>query len=288
MQEKINIESMRHFKDLDDLSSGKRDGEIVEGQEELAKKYAKDLISRMDLAGKKGVLFITSSKRRCSQTADLISVNLKELNPKAKIKIVTSQELNSLDEGVVIIPKNYKKGDKFEGFPLAANAMLKEAHSTDFGEEEDNYLSRYGDPLLQDNGSYKYPELAKYFETSGESYRDFLLRVFGIVKETAQKVEKFGKNIEVVIICHAQVTHVLKDLQSISEKVKQGELKMERGELPRMCWQEFLERYKNRKVNIPEEDVARSYTSILDISNLLDPKLVQTLEQEIAFLKELQ
>lgn len=288
MKENLNIESIRHFEDLDDFSSGKRDGDIVENQEELAKKYSESLINKMKMEGKKGVLFITSSKKRCLQTANLIGTDLKELNPKIKIKIMSNQELNSLDEGLAIVPKNYKKGDMFNGFSLAANAMLKEAYATDFGEENDNYLYRYGEPFLQNDGSYKYPELVKYFEAAGESYRDFLLRIFNVVKETAHKVEKFGGNIKVVVICHAQVTHILKDLQSISEKVKRGEIKIKKGELPKICWQEFLERYKNRKINLSKEDAILYYMSTLDISNLLDPELMQILEQEIEFLEELK
>lgn len=288
MKEKLNIESIRHFEDIDDFSSGKRDGDIVESQEELARKCSERLINRMKTEGKRGVLFITSSKKRCLQTVDLISADLKEFYPRVKIKIVSNKELNSLDEGLAIVPKNYKKGDKFNGFSLAANAMLKEAHATDFGEEKDNYLYKYGDPFLQNDGSYKYPELSKYFEKAGESYRDFLLRIFNVVKETAQKVEKFGGNIKVVVICHAQVTHILKDLQSISEKVKLGEIKIKKGELPKICWQEFLERYKNRKVNSSKEDDALNYMPTLDISNLLNSELMQILEQEIMSLEELK
>lgn len=288
MKEKLNIDSIRHLEDLDNFSFGKRDGNIIEGQDELARKYAENLANEIKMEDRKGVLFLTSSKKRCLQTADLISIDLKRLNPKIKIKIVSNQELNSLDEGIAIVPEDYKEGDKFDGFPLAANAMLKEAHATDFGGEKDNYLYKYGDPVLQDDGNYKYPELIKYFKTAGESYRDFLLRIYNTIKETAQKAEKFGENTKVVVICHAQVAHILKDIQSISEKVKSGEVEIENGELPRMCWREFIKRYENKKLNQYKEDVAMDFMLKLDISNLLNPEITRILDKEIVFLKELK
>lgn len=130
MKEKLNINTIRHLEDLDNFSSGKRDGNIIEGQEELVRKYSERLLDEINAEGRKGVLFIASLKKRCLQTADLISADLKKLNPKIKTKIIFNQELNSLDEGFAIVPKEYKKGDKFNGFPLAADAMLKEAHAT--------------------------------------------------------------------------------------------------------------------------------------------------------------
>lgn len=178
MKEKLNINTIRHLEDLDNFSSGKRDGNIIEGQEELVRKYSERLLDEINTEGRKGVLFIASLKNRCLQTADLISADLKKLNPKIKTKIIFNQELNSLDEGFAIVPKEYKEGDKFNGFPLAADDMLKEAHATDFGEKKDNYLYKYGDPFMQNNDTYKYPELAKYFKTTGESYKDFLLRIY--------------------------------------------------------------------------------------------------------------
>lgn len=55
MKESIKIESIRHLNDLDDISSGKRDGNIESGQELIVEKYAKFLNNELKVENKKAL-----------------------------------------------------------------------------------------------------------------------------------------------------------------------------------------------------------------------------------------
>lgn len=218
----------------------------------------------------------------------MIIESIKKINNKIKISKITENRIDSLDEGTINVPKGYKKGDFFVGFPKAANAFNKESHATDHGLDRDNYLYKYGDPFLLESGDYKYPELLEYFKTYGESYRDLLLRIFESIEETAKKVDKFDKEIKVIVVTHAQVNHIFKDLISLAEKIKKGLVEINEGELPFLAWREFLERYNNSKKDLDKEDVFFRFASSMDIDYLLDQNILNILKREIKYLKNLK
>src|SRR3989338_6064264 len=132
----------------------------------------------------------------------------------------------------------------------------------------------------QDNGSYKYPELAPYFESYGESNRDLLLRIYELIIRTHNKLDKLNSKTKVVIITHTQLYQIFKDLNTVATMVKNKTLHMKTGELPKLCWELYAERFKNET---PTYDV-----NFISVENLCDPEIIGLLGKEIEYLKNLE
>ncbi|MDP3729451.1 MAG: hypothetical protein Q8R26_01695 [bacterium] len=178
-KEKPNTEIlvMRHFEDIDDLLNFGRDRELIPGQEYKAIPIAQDIYAETKKEDKRAVMFICSEKKRSIQTADLIVDQLRKIDDKLKIRVTPEENLDAIYQGEPILPLDYKPGDKFVGLDLANKAFTKEV----FGSDDGNYLYKFGDPVLQEDGNYKYPELVPYFESYGESNRDLLLRIYELI-----------------------------------------------------------------------------------------------------------
>src|SRR3990167_9709175 len=270
------IPVIRHFEDIDDLLNFGRDGNLVPGQESKAVLIAQDIYTEAKKEGKGAVMFICSNKKRAIQTADLIVGELRKVDDKLKLRIVAEKNLDAIQQGKPILPPDYKPGDKFIGFDLANKIFTKEVFAFDDG----NHLYKFGDPILQDNGSYKYPELAPYFESYGESNRDLLLRIYELIIRTHNKLDKLNSKTKVVIITHTQLYQIFKDLNTVATMVKNKTLHMKTGELPKLCWELYAERFKNET---PTYDV-----NFISVENLCDPEIIGLLGKEIEYLKNLE
>ena len=271
-----NIPVMRHFDDIDDLLNFGRDSDLIPGQEESATPVAKEIYSKVLRENKSAVMFVCSGRKRAVQTAGLVADKLEEMDNNLKIRIVAEERLEAIDQGKFILPVGYKPGEPFPGLSLANKVFSKEV----FGLEKGNYLYKFGDPVLLDDGSYKYPELLPYFESYGENNRDFLLRIYELVVETYHKLDKLSSKTEVVVVTHAQLYQILRDLSTVAEMVKKQNLTFATGKLPELCWKLYSERFKNEKPSYN--------TNYISIENLGDPDIIQLLNREIEYLKDLK
>ncbi|KKS38299.1 MAG: hypothetical protein A3G49_06235 [Candidatus Sungbacteria bacterium RIFCSPLOWO2_12_FULL_41_11] len=270
------IPVIRHFEDIDDLLNFGRDGNLVPGQESKAVLIAQDIYTEAKKEGKGAVMFICSNKKRAIQTADLIVGELRKVDDKLKLRIVAEKNLDAIQQGKPILPPDYKPGDKFIGFDLANKIFTKEVFAFDDG----NHLYKFGDPVLQDDGSYKYPELVPYFESYGESNRDLLLRIYDLIVRIYEKLDKLNSKTEVVVVTHAQLYQIFRDLNMVANMVKNEELELVTGELPKLCWNLYSERFKNEK---PTYGI-----NYISIENLRDPEMIGLLKKEIEHLKNLK
>ena len=270
------IPVIRHFEDIDDLLNFGRDGNLVPGQESKAVLIAQDIYTEVKKEGKGAVMFICSNKKRAIQTADLIVGELRKVDDKLKLRIVAEKNLDAIQQGKPILPPDYKPGDKFIGFDLANKIFTKEVFAFDDG----NHLYKFGDPVLQDDGSYKYPELVPYFESYGESNRDLLLRIYDLIVRIYEKLDKLNSKTEVVVVTHAQLYQIFRDLNMVANMVKNEELELVTGELPKLCWNLYSERFKNEK---PTYGI-----NYISIENLRDPEMIGLLKKEIEHLKNLK
>jgi broad specificity phosphatase PhoE len=264
----------RHLDDVDDLRTFGRDGELLPNQEEGARNYAMELVKRVHQEGKGAILLLCSTRLRGVQTGELIVEQIKEIDPSIKSVLSTNEALANMYEGAVHLPDDYKTGDKFPGFSIARDAFSKEV----FGEHH-NFLYRFGDPV-KFNGGHKYPELVGYFDEYGESYRDFLVRMFDFILNTAKNLDRLNNKTKIALITHSQQYQMFYHLQSVMKDVQMGKLDLNPGELPLICWQRYLERIGLEK---PVYDVR-----YIDTDGLYDDKNIEILEQEISYLKDLK
>lgn len=271
-----NIPVMRHFDDIDNLFNFGRDGDLIPGQEDKATLIAQDIYNEIKKEDKSAAMFICSSKKRAIQTAGLIIDQLREIDGKLKLRVVAEENLVAMQQGKFLLPPDYKPGDVFIGIDLANKAFAEET----FAPDNSNYLYKFGDPVLQDDGSYKHPELVPYFENYGESNRDFLLRIYDLIIRTSNKIDKLNSKTKAVVITHAQLYQVFTDLSTVANMIKNEGLNLKIGELPEMCWSLYSERIKNEK---PTYGI-----NFIPIENLYDSEIIELLKREIEYLKNLE
>jgi broad specificity phosphatase PhoE len=266
----------RHLEDEDNLLEN-RDGPIAEGQELIAEQLASTIYTEYITDECKALFIICSTKKRSLETAEMISSYLKKLDSNLKVLITKDPSLREIDQGKVILPADYNVGDKFEGLLLAGNIFFKEVFGGDKEGGQDNYSYRYSDPLLQDDGTYKYPELKEFFSEPGESYKDILVRLYEQVISFAGKAGRFNEKIKFVICSHGQTAQIFQDLVEASNLFKEKEINIKQGALPRLCWELFKKRTKQR-LDLGEFD-------FLSMDHIFNEEMIQILKREVDFLK---
>ena len=243
---KNEIILIRHFDDVDDLSIEGRDAVLLPGQEHKAFTVAKSLVEecqRLDVS----VLFFTlSTKIRTQQTVSLIADEVKKLNPSLKIRTSLEKDLRAIDEGVPVLPENYKAGDLFDGFSIANRIFSREVHKSDHGDFTDNIDYRHADPIV--DNEEKYPELQEKFSAPGESYREVMQRLLSLVVKFKELQERSSEKTKFVIVTHAQPSQIIKDLVEVFSKIKNKSIVYEDGALLKLCWESYNKRDPSERV----------------------------------------
>ncbi|MCX6754515.1 MAG: hypothetical protein NTU81_01640 [Candidatus Nomurabacteria bacterium] len=266
-----------HLDDIDDLEKYGRDAPL-----ENSERNKKDLeivvnaiVDKVHKSNKKAVLLVTSSRIRAKETADLVAIEIKKRLECEDIKIRFDIEdnLKAPEQGEFILPEDYKAGSYFEGLKIASDIFYNES----LKKEDKNVHYKYGDPVLQDNGNYKHPELVAYFNKYGESYAESMIRLLTSVTKTSKKIEKINLSTEVVIISHSFVYEIFRGLSILAKKIKDEGVIIKEGEIPNRLSEIFESRTSILK------DTA--YAPI-DITNLGDKDLMTVLEREISFFKK--
>lgn len=266
-----------HLEEVDDLKRWERDAPLDYDREdniENLKKISDALVEKIRERDKKAVLLISSPKIRAQQTSEWIAKELKsKLGDNIKVRYSVDENLDANSQGKFILPENYTPGSFFEGLKIAGKIYLKES----LNQTNSNLHYKFGDPVLQTDGTYKYPELAKYFTESGETYAESLVRIFTSVIEMSSKARKLNSSsVEVVVVAHGFTYHVLKGLTVLGEQIMQGETSVNLGEVAQKIW----EIYNTRTSELKDTSFA-----ILDFSNIENEELLSLLRKEINYLK---
>ena len=275
IQRKKDILFVGHLQEIDDLRSYGRDAPLLETEKN--KQDLKKIVDAIELkireTNKKAVLFVTSPRIRAKETARLVSLKLREkLGDGFKFRYSTDENMKSTEQGEFILPENYEAGSFFEGLSIASKIFIQES----LEQKNKNLNYRFGDPVIEPDGSFKYAELAKYFKASGETYAESLIRIFNSIIEMSKKINKLDKNTEVVLVSHGFNFHILRGLTIIGEKIKKDEVNLNHGDFVFKIW----EIYKNNT----EDFKSLAYVP-LDITDLGNEELILFLSKEVEFLK---
>lgn len=280
MENGNNFLFSRHLDEVDDLKKFGRDAPLERSPSNLEKlnKISEALYQKIVDTNKEAVLFITSPRLRAKQTAEWIAEDLKHRGLDLKIRFSPNDDLRSTEQGDFVIPEDYNPGDFFEGLSLASAIFTKEAHLSDTPGMEDNIHYKFGDPVLMPDGSYKYPELVKFFKENGESYSETLVRIYNSVLEMSESYEKMLGRTEVVVVSHGQIYHVLRGLSEISKMIKNGDIDFKTGDSVKLLWQIYNSCDSAQKVT--------GTCMPLGFDVLNDPKMMEFLRKEVESLKE--
>ena len=272
---KNNLVFGGHLEEFDNLEKWGRDAPLNmdrEDNQEALVKMIDGTAKQMVENGRNAVLFISSSKIRSKETSQLIADGLKnKLGNDIKIRYFEDENLDSNCQGEFILPDNYSAGEVFQGLKIAGKIYGKESF------QEKNLHYRFGDPFMQEDGSYKYPELLDFFSKSGESYSEPLVRMITSVLDLSKKVHKLEKNVEVVIVAHGLTYHILRGLGVIGCQILKDGLVIEPGELAYKIWEVYFSR---------ESELRETVYGMLDITNLGNSELLKMLEDEIISLQK--
>jgi len=263
-----------HLDEVDDLETHGRDAplEDTEKNKEDLSKIVDAVVSQIKDSGRKAVMFVTSSKIRSIETAQLVGAEIKKmLGEDVKVRYATEDDLRAPEQGEFILPENYKPGSFFEGLKIASDIFYKE--SLDFPNQNIHY--KFGDPVLSPDGSYKYPILVNYFKASGETYAESLSRILRLVIKMGQKVEKLDSAVEVIIVAHGFTYHMLRGLSVLAEKIKKENIQIRVEDVPR----ELSNIYESRTGELKD-----SMCVPIDITNLGDGEMLDMLNKEVNFL----
>jgi broad specificity phosphatase PhoE len=276
--EKFKLPIAKHLEDEDDLRK-KRDAELVPGQEERAQQMADSVYKHALNNDFKVLLFCVSPKKRAQETSLLVKKLIEEKAVKIPILVETDANLREIDQGEFLLPEDYEPGNQYEGLKKAGRIFSEETFSS-IDPSLDNLNYHFGDPLLQEDGTYKYPELKQYFIKSGESYTDVLLRFYSQVVKLCENMERFRGKVDPVIFTHGQPHQIYSNLSEVAELIEKDGLNFEAGELPRICWN----LYKQRKQGVvPFGEIA-----FVSIEHICNPKVIELLKREIGYLQSKQ
>jgi broad specificity phosphatase PhoE len=280
MSEKPRAFVVKHLHDRDDLQKEGRDAGLIPGQENLAAEMATKLYEYATKKGYKALIFCVSTKKRTSETAEMVRDSLRNRSSNLHVLIEEDAELREMDQGTFVLPEDYKAGDSFDGLTLAWKALSAETFNAD-DPSKDNLDYHFGDPLCQADGTFKYPELDAYFSGYGESYRDILLRLYSCVIKLSDNKKRYGDRMLPVIFTHGQPYQVFRDLAEVADMIKNQGYKLTPGELPRVCQSAYKARAA-REGTIPPGKV-----DAVPIEYADDPEIISILKQEISLLEKM-
>jgi hypothetical protein len=273
MESNFNLSLARHLKDIDDLRDS-RDSGIQEGQDLDAHKIADRIIQQVENTDKKILILSTSSKKRAIESASLVKDHLKENLPNIKILTSKNPDLVDLDHGEFILPKDYKIGDFYNPFKVAWSAFLTEAFDCD------NPDYHFGDPIAKPDGSFKYAEMAGYFNSFGESQIDINLRLYNsIIEGYDNKNRIFNDKVHNFVLTHSLPYAIFKQLADISQKVKTEDFSFDKGSLFKICWNLYND-------NADKYEYGYGDFSEVNVDLTQDEKFIEMLRDESNFLKE--
>lgn len=271
---KMTMLFVGHLEEVDDLNKWGRDAPFADTEANLIKLelLSKALITKINNSGRKAVMFLTSPKICPKQSARMLASEIKKkIEADIRFRYISIDALKPTYEGAFNLPSEYFPSTLYDGLKKALNIFSKEALEPSVR----NFHYRFGDPILLSDGSYKYPEIRKYFSSYGETYSESLTRVFMSVISMSDKVHKLNSNVEVVLISHSFNYFILKGLSLLGKEIIEKGIQIKPGDIVEYLWNN----YKTRRGELKEV----LYTE-LDYSYLCNKSLIKLLWEEIYFM----
>lgn len=270
----------RHFEDIDDLTNGLDTRlNITPELKKILDLDAQEIIKNTEIKGLKRVLIISSPRQRAKSTSELIKQEIKNIKKDISVHIKIDNRFSELFHGEIVLPMDYTPGRRIDFLKEAWSAFWSETFTNDGSYKNISY--HFGDPLDIGNGQFKYPEIVNKFSSYGESYQDFSIRYYEAILEylkNKQRVKDSGINI--VLIAHSATVSILTELQSISEDVANGTLKMNKGDLMSVCWKRYLSHMNKENSNLNFGMIKPLYVEEIN------SRIIDVLEEEITFMKD--
>lgn len=279
---KAEASVVRHLEEVGDL----RDPEdqplkrLEAKDTELTRRNAQEIIQNTETQGLHKIMIVSSPTTRACETAEEFRKAINEIAPNLPAGIRRDGRFAEPDQGDLILPSDYKVGDRVEALPSAWAAFWAETFTGSIeGYKNANY--RFGDPVGFGEGQVKYPELANCFSRFGESYREVCLRSFDGIREYFENNEKVkAAGINVVLVGHTAIVGILTGLEMVLEHIQDGSYVLVTGDLMRASRLEFVRLRMTNKIPQITFGEMRSFSA-----KGVDEAMLDLLRAEIKFLK---
>lgn len=280
----VSVTLVRHLLDEDNLLYERRDSGLLDGQEQRAYGMGVELAQVAREEGYQNLYLISSPKRRAVQTMAMMKTGISSIMPDLKVRTAQYYKLGEIDQGVMHLPDSYVPGMYVDELDTAWKIFWEETFSS-AGEEQDNQLYRFGDPVSESSGSYKFPKLAHFFSKPGESYCELSLRLYEAALEFGQLYNRERvrqHKTMIAAITHGSPAVIFQMLDQIGRKINEEDFTFPTGKLMRLTW-DFYNSNPDSKSNLDLEFGDVRHFVVGSISQ----KSLQMLEREIHYLKSL-
>lgn len=258
---------MRHLQDQDNLFF-KNNSPIIDSELDRVADISKEIATKAKGLGFTRIHLITSSKARAQITAERIAEGVEQC---IEASIERDDRIRELDQGNYVLPEDYKPGDNFQVLRDAWLVFFEETFASK------NLHYRFGDPAIQIDSTYKYPDLPRHFTKYGENQIEFSIRYYSFLSDLHHRFRDQAETLPIIVTHQALATRFLELSHiSLSNQV------VVQGTLPLMEWDAYQE-IKNQPQGLNLGYGEASIVSLQTIDNL-----IQTFEPEIEMLKLLR
>jgi broad specificity phosphatase PhoE len=266
-----SLHVVRHLRDADNLVLNGTDNPLVPDQDNIASEFCNRLVFEAKKDGYRGIVMITSPKKRAFETAQILQGEILRSENSFKVSIILCSNLRELDQGKFIFPSEYKPGDFFEPLAEAWKIFWSETFI-----DKHNLLYHFGSPY---SGTERlYPNLQNSFESCGECYRDYAVRLYSAIYDFGQRLNRF-RSLKPVVITHDSPRVIFQELEYIAKLVQDNVINIAPGSLPQLTW----DTYSTHELSHLKFGEISTITPVA----LLDSKIQKILQTEIEFLSKM-
>lgn len=156
-----------------------------------------------------GIRLISSPRIRARQTSEIIASKLDEYGVRRQID--QAPEIEEINQGDFIV-SNHQDGEIYAPLEDAWAAFILEL-------KNGNIHYNFGDPLEQEDGSYKYKELIEFFNIFGEDEARFSVRLYSFLLKVFRE-ERQSLNI---LITHQVIVSRIQKILDAASKIADPE-----------------------------------------------------------------
>lgn len=259
----------RHLRDRNELKSSMFNSGLESFQEEKIVTNAQKVLEHCKAAGLKKIVIYSSPRKRGVETSALIKKYIADNDREISIEIVEDSSIRDADRTAVNLPEDFKDGEIFQPLIEAGDIFYEET----FG--NDNLLYRFGDPLVDETGHAKYEQLVGLFNEYGESYAQFIMRVYDFLVRLSKELSSSREPFEPVLVFHGAIFSIVRDLAEICEQIDNSMLKnMEFGTLVQRAWKYYQKNASLRK------EPGFGEMEVVDMTSLLKPEIMEIISIE--------
>lgn len=271
----MELNFFRHLEDVSDHRTPYRDNELQGTDLHVVPEMVTIIVDQLRMGNYNQIDLVHTNKRRSFQTQKLIVDEMKR-RPEfdgIKLNILIDNRLEDMYHGEYLVDPCSADDS---GLPVSESndIFLLETFT------HNNIFYRRGDPVLQNNGEYKYPSLVGKFSKFGESQIEASIRLYSFLKDFISQYH-IGDNQSTlpILLGHSLVMIRSYEISTIMKQVKGGLLEnLGLGNL-------IFEEWKQPISDVIKKVSSKPYHLSVDFTEAV--QTVELLQNELNYLRQL-